>query len=335
LVSLGLVAGALVAAGSVALDLLPRPGLSRPAGGPPDQYPYVWARGALESASMYTPSEVMLYRIVSVTPTKEMVRDLAARLGVNVSEEEYAALPEVLKEETLGSNIYWASFERKNVDDQRLFDCKDIELGDSGWFIYRHRGGVPQPDTPLWEKGALSERETRRIAERFLAESGLLPAGCEFVGVLPDVAQNAKGFVVHGHLGAPSRVLSRRAVYERRPAGVLLGKFSVSVNGQGEVYQVQSEVPRVAPMTPYPLLSLEEARRTLRPGLRPSRYLGPATASIESVSLRYSGSWWGIIQPVYQFAGTATGEQGRTETFAVSVPAVRPEYFLPDSARPD
>jgi hypothetical protein len=335
LLSLWFVAGALVAAEVAGLEAIPRPGMPRAGGGPPDQYTYVWAPGALESASMYTPSEVMVYQIVQVTPTKDMVRDLATRLGVSVSEEEYAALPETATDELGGSARYAASFERKHVHDQRLFDCKDVELGGSGWFIYRHRGGVPQPDTPLWKKDALSERETRRIAERFLAESGLLPEGCEFVGVLPDVAQNAKGFVVHGDLGAPSRVLSRRAVYERRPEGVLLGEFMVSVNGQGEVYQVKQEVPRVEPIAPYPILSLEEARRTLRPGRQPSRLYGPATAAIESVSLRYSGSWGGILQPLYGFAGTATGEQGLTETFAVRVPAVRPEYFLPNPGTAD
>jgi hypothetical protein len=331
LVSLWFVAGALVAAEVAGLEAIPRPGMPRAGGGPPDQYTYVWAPGALESASMYTPSEVMVYRIVPVTPTKEMVCDLATRLGVSVSEEEYAALPEIAKEDALGPNIYAASFEQKNVHDQRLFECKDIELGDTGCFIYRHRGGEPRPGNALWQKDALPEGETREIAERFLAESGLLPEGCEFVGVLPDVAQNAKGFVVHGDLGASSRVLSRRAVYERRPAGVLLGSFGVSVNGAGDVYQVRQEVPRVEPIAPYPILSLEEARRTLRPGRQPSRLYGPATAAIDSVSLRYSGSWGGILQPLYQFAGTATGEFGRTETFRTGLPAVRPEYFLPDS----
>jgi hypothetical protein len=102
------------------------------------------------------------------------------------------------------------------------------------------------------------------------------------------------------------------------------------------VYQVKQEVPRVEPIARYPILSLEEARRTLRPGMRPSRYLGPATAAIESVSLRYSGSGRsGIVQPLYGFAGTATGERGRTETFQVRVPAVRPEYFVVDSGTAD
>jgi hypothetical protein len=129
-------------------------------------------------------------------------------------------------------------------------------------------------------------------------------------------------------------VLSRRAVYERKPEGVLLGKFCVSVNDQGEVYYVESQVPRVEPIAPYPILSPEEARRTLRPGMMPSHIRGPATAAIDSVSLRYSGTWGSaIVQPLYRFAGTATGEHGGTETFAVSVPAVRPECFLPESGR--
>ncbi len=336
LASLGIVAAALMAADAVALELIPRPTLGRPAGGPPDQYTYVWAPGALESASMYIPSEVMVYRLVRARPTKEMVRDLVTRIGVSMSEDQYAALPEAATDELGGSSRYAVSFDQKNVHDQRLFDCKDIELDDGGCFIYRHREGVPQPDNPLWKRDALPERETRRIAERFLADSGLLPEGCEFAGVLPDVAQNAEGFVVTHTAGAPPRVLSRRAVYERKPEGVLLGKFWMSVNGQGEVYQVESEVPRVEPIAPYPILSLEEARRTLRPGMNPSNIWGPATAAIESVSLRYSGTWRSIIvQPVYRFAGTATGEQGKTETFVVRAPAVRPECFERDSARAD
>jgi len=143
--------------------------------------------------------------------------------------------------------------------------------------------------------------------------------------VRPDCTLNARGMRVFGKDGAPPRVLSREAVYSRRFEGIELGQFMASVNGEGEVYEVDCQVPRVAPVRRYPILGPEEARRMLLPGAIPSHYLGPARAEITSVALRYVGSEF--VQPVYRFEGMAFGAEGRTELFTVQILAVRPEYF--------
>jgi hypothetical protein len=285
---------------------------------------------------MYLPSEVMVFALVRETPTKDVVRDIAVRAGVQVTEEEYAAMPETGEAGGLGEGWYGSSFERRNVEDQRLFDCKDVEVYDNGSFIYRHRGGMPQPGNPLWEKDALSKAKTKEIAERFVGESGLLPEGCEFAEVRPDCTVSAEGRRVFGADGAAPRVLSREVVYSRRFEDIQLGRFSVRVNGEGEVYEVDCRVPRVEPVRSYPILGPEEARSMLRPGVIPSHYLGPARAEITSVALQYSqgGDQPRFVQPLYVFQGMAFGQSGRTELFAVRIPAVRPEYFTHEPVIP-
>jgi len=308
-----------------ALSPIPPPRLGRAAGGPPDQYTYVWGRGVLEAVTMYLPHEVMVHRITRETVTKETVRDIATRLGLEVSAEKYAAMPWIQEAGMDEGTVYMCSFEEKNVEDQRRFDCKDVEVWDYGCFIYRHRGGAPEPGKPLWEKDALSDVETKEIAERFVHESGLLPEGCEFAEVRPDCTVNAGGRRVFGVDGAAPRVLSREVVYSRRVDESELGQFRVRVNGEGEVYEVDCRVPRVVPVRRYPILGPEEARRMLRPGTIPSHIRGPATAEITSVALRYTGSEF--VQPLYRFEGMAFGAKGRTELFTVVLPAARPEHF--------
>ncbi len=129
--------------------------------------------------------------------------------------------------------------------------------------------------------------------------------------------------------GAPSRVLSRQVEYVRKVEGIELGRFIISLNGNGVVYAVRSGVPNVTLLSRYSILSPEEARRLLPRGLLPSHIWGPARAWIESVSLYYSRDLYStdIVQPIYSFKGTARGEQGASEAFSVSWPAVRPEYF--------
>jgi hypothetical protein len=147
--------------------------------------------------------------------------------------------------------------------------------------------------------------------------------------VRPDCALNAGGRRVFGVDGAAPRVLSREVVYSRRVDQSELGQFAVRVNGEGEVYEVDCGVPRVAPVRRYPILGPEEARRMLRPGAIPSHIWGPARAEITSVALRYGeeGDHPRFLQPLYVFQGMAFGANGQAELFTVQILAVRPEYF--------
>jgi len=324
------VAGLDRSAAELGLARIPPPRMGVAAGGPRDQYTYVWAPGVLEAVRMYLPSEAPVLRIQRETPTKEAVYDLAMRLGIKVSAEEYANMPETQESPGFDSRLWRQSFESTNVEDQRRFWCKDLELWDSGCFTYRHRGETPTPGWPAWESEALPAERTEELAERFLAESGLLPEGCELEAVTSDVAQNAAGRETYRIDGAPARLLSRQVKYARRIEGIELGRFTVGINGSGVVYEVQSRVPHVRGLARYPILSPEEARRMLPMGLLPSHIWGPATAEIESVSLYFSQNLDSsdVVQPIYSFRGTARGEQSATDPFTVSWPAVRPECFL-------
>jgi hypothetical protein len=310
---------------------LPYPMLGVMAGGPRDQYTYVWAEGALESVRMYLPAEVLVLRVVRQTPDKRVLLETAGRLGVNTTPADEARLPERQERDAGGVEAYASSFEQKNVEDQRRFDCKDVEVYDNGCFSYRHRGGTPQPGAAdgLWALEALSADRSKQIADRFAAESGLLPEGCEFTGVTAGVSQNCEGQEIFNVDSAPPRVLSRRVTYTRSIGGVRLGTFVVCVNGRGEVYQVENRVPRFEPVARYPILSAEEARGMIPRGLLASHIWGPATAYIERISLSYSRDWGesGYLQPIYSFSGTAVGENGQTDTFTVAWPAIRPEHF--------
>jgi hypothetical protein len=302
------------------------------AGGPRDQYRYVWAPGALESTRMYA-TDALVLRVVRKRPDKRAIYEIATRLGIAVTPEEYAGMPEVQKGTGFDSSAYMRSFEQMNVEDQRLFDCKDVDVWDNGCFSYWHRGGTPSPGSPNgpWAVDALSPERTREIAERFIADSGLLPEGCEFERVRTAVTQNAQGIEIYSADQAPPRVVSRQVVYTRRVEGIPLDSFSIDVNGNGEVYRVTRRIPNFAPWVRYPMLSPDEARRMLPQGLLPSHIWGPATAVIDHVSLSYTREWnlSNLIQPVYTFSGTAHCQGGLTDTFSVTWPAVRPEYLMP------
>jgi hypothetical protein len=225
------------------------------------------------------------------------------------------------------------SLEEKNVEDQRLFDCKDVELWDSGCFSYWHRGGTPEPGAPggLRAVDATSPERTRQIADRFIADSGLLPEGCTFDRVGLAVTQNATGIEIYGSDSHSRRVLSRRAVYTRHVEGIPLGDFSVEVNGRGEVYRASRRIPDFVRLARYPILSPDEARSMIPRRLLASHIWGPARAVIDRVSLSYYHDWnfSDVIQPVYTFSGTARDENGATDTFTVAWPAVRPQYLVP------
>ncbi len=246
-----------------------------------------------------------------------------------VAAEDRARLPDQAVGDIHGR--YAASLEELNLEDQRTFDCKDLELWDTGCFSYWHRRGTPGPQSrggPEYPD-ALSPEQTREIAERFLHRSGLLPARCTFDRVVPAITQNAEGIEVYGIDKAPRRVLSRRVVYAFQVEGIALGDFSVDVNGNGEVYRVSRRTPNITPLARYPILSPDEARTMIPQGLLASHIWVPATAVIDGVSLSYSREWnyADIIQPVYTFSGTAHGEDGAADTFVVTWPAVRPAYL--------
>ena len=333
------VAGLEVALPSVRAHLppIPRPSMPMMAGGPRDQYTYVWAAGALESTSMYAP-EALVLRVVRRVPDKQAVLELAERLGIRVTPEDRKRLPDKQEGELSPLGVYMCSLEEKNVDDQRLFDCKDVELWDSGCFSYLHRGGTPEPGSRNGPAppDAPSPERAREIADRFIADSGLLPEGCEFERVRAAVTQNAEGLEIHYANGARPRVLSRQVVYTRQVDRIPLGDFSVEVNGNGEVYRVSRQIPNFAPLARYPILSPDEARRMIPRGLLASHIWGPARAVIGRVSLSYSPAWSfsGVIQPAYTFSGTAHGRNGQTDSFSVMWPAVRPEHFEADRPRP-
>jgi hypothetical protein len=68
--------------------------LPRPMAVPVGLFEVTWASGVLEAANMYFPAELEALEVLPSEPTKQQAIDLAVRIGIPVSPETAAELPE-------------------------------------------------------------------------------------------------------------------------------------------------------------------------------------------------------------------------------------------------
>ncbi len=292
-----------------ALPMIEYPGLGYTTA---PHYRFSCSQEVLNAARMYTPSELMVYRVVHRTPTRDLVRDLAERMGVPVSAERYATMPDRMGDE------YRATVGQ--VTPTSLGDL-DVLLADDGTHMMTLRSQRPDSDS----EEAPSDAEAAAIAEDFVHRSGLLPQSCRLA--CAKVGQTVTESLPSG--GVRQKVLGRAVVYTRYLGGLPDGSLVIRVNGRGKVYSVNSRICTIAPSRSYPILSPEEAVAALISGegsLRgPWRPPGLWEAVIDTISLRYhQGPAGDTVQPVFDISGTT---RRSSERFSAVVPAVRPEYL--------
>ncbi len=192
----------------------------------------------LASAAMYLPQEAMVYLVVHQTPTREMVRDLAERMGVPISDERYA----IMSEFAPGGGNYSATVGVMSPDS--LGDL-DVTLSDDGNYLLTRRSEQPgdkDPDAP-------SDDRAVAAAEDFVNRSGLLPKECRFerVGLGQAVTENLPGG------GSRQKPLGTMVTYSRELGGIPDGSFAIRINGREQVYNVSRNarecdaVPRLPP----------------------------------------------------------------------------------------
>ena len=278
---------------------------------------FAWGPGVLEAAQMYMPEDMMIYEVVHSVPTRDTACELAARLGSPVAAELRALYPESGQEEgwyymTVGG-LY-------------------LECFADGNFMATRGDREPYVGRPARE--AVGVDEAIAAADRFLAETDLLPEGArlvEVVGVMLGSRYNKATGREERH------VWTRGAVYRRFRDGFPEGKFVVQVNCDAQVCGVTRKMRDVSLVGRYPILSPEQARAALHSAAARIEELSPRatyqTAVIEALEMEY---WDGAlawvmdsIQPIYKFRGTALGDDGRSVPFSAMVPAVRPEYLQP------
>ena len=293
---------------------LPMLTLGRPGGGPLPVYEYSVAPGVLESARMYIPDQVMVYRLVRRMPAKADVREAAARIGITIADERYAAMPDRADLDFM----YSASI-----------NGVDVDVEESGAYQFDMRD--QQPDNH-WPE-APPDAEAKRIADEFLARARISLEECGFTAVSMG---EAVGFTPPGEDRSVRLVIGKLVRYEHYRNGISDGTIALRINGRGQVYQVSVHIPRVTPLASYPILSPEEAIASLGGGPR-SVVVGPGgfipgqrrtvKAVIDRIELRYYEGWGEMtLQPVYSISGTVPGY---TDRFSGTVVAVRPGFLIP------
>ena len=304
------------------LRAIPALDLPRPAATPGVALPeFRWEARALEAARMYFPDAMMVYEVVPSMPNRDTAWNVAQRAGVTLPLERYAALPE-----TDQSGYYYYL-----TDGAVAVTC----FPDGNYGVeWRDRSPVhPLPERVIL---ALGVDETAALAEQFVADTpGLLPAAARLTQVVPKLVRH--------HWNSETRVeeaqiLTRAAVYRRFRDGFPEGRFSVEINGDGQVCSIHRNMRDVRPIGRYPILSPTEAAAALYSDAARVEGLSAAdafyeVALIEKAEMEYYDGALGwrmdTIQPIYRFTGTARDAGGRTTEFHALVPAVRPEYTLP------
>jgi hypothetical protein len=299
---------------------LPMPTLGRPGGGPLPVYEYSVAPGVLESAHMYIPDQVMVYRLLRRTPTKADVREAVARIGITIADERYAVLPERADPEFM----YSASV-----------DGIDVDVEEDGAYQFNMRDQHPDSRWPE----APSDEEAKHIADKFLSRTRISLEECGFTAVS---VGEAVGFTPPGEDRSVQLVIGKLVRYDHYRNGISDGSIALRVNGKGGVYQLSVHIPRVKRLASYPILSPEEAIAALGGGPR-SVVVGPGgavprhrrvvKAVIDRIELRYYAGWREeTLQPTYSISGSVPGYADR---FSGTVLAVRPEFLMaPALGRP-
>jgi len=304
-------------------------------------YTFRAAPGVLENASASIPKELMVYRVAHAQPTREMICELAEKVGVSVVPELRASMSDtaeeryrqvsligeltadiMVKESNVGPDDKFVAYVAKQlggITGENLV-VLNMTVMDDGVFTMGVLGSDPDP-----EGEGPTEEDARAIAERFVERSGLLPEGCKLGGV----SQSAS---TSGRPGSGERVIGRQVVYECYLEGYPAGQFVLQVNGKGEIYRVHRSVRNMTPLASYPILTPEEAVEALREGrgslTGPARPGEPLEATIDNIKLCYDQaalmSRFETMQPSYWIEGSV---DGYGDGFHALVPAVRPEYL--------
>jgi hypothetical protein len=254
----------------------------------------------------------MVYRMIHKPPTKADVRKIAACVGIVIPDEQYAQISE-----TQDGHRY-----RVSLNDV------DVEVEDDGSFHIAYRNeqprGTESPEAP-------PDDVVKRVADKYLTRTGLLPEGCRFKSVS---TREAVTFTPKGSKDNVTRVISKTAIYAHYRGGFEDGSVVLDVNGGRRVCAVWSSIRNVEPLANYPILSPEEAIERLGvdtpvvgPGgtIRRDRRIHKAV--IDRIELVYFAGWnEPTMQPIYQISGAAPGFADR---FAGRVLAVRPGYLAP------
>jgi len=290
----------------------------------PSRYTFRASPGVVEEAQAKAPMEMMVYEVVRDAPTRDTAGGLAERLGRTISESRYKGLPSA----STDGRQYTVTLGGEDTASD-LGDL-DVTVLDNGNYLLAFR--VPPPTST---DQAPSDDEALALAEEFLDRTGLLPEGCELLGVQEgDYIE----YTDPDREGIQKQVISKSVLYTRYRDGIQDGVFAVRVNGGG-VHGVLRNMRNTKPLASYPILSPSEAVAALKAG--DGVIDGPPSAdetveaTIEAVDLEYyeGAAGWGLdtVQPVYRFSGSV---EGQSKGFTAQVPAVRPEYLAEEEATP-
>jgi len=326
------------------LPKLKAPPLFMQAGAMP-QYVFAVEPAVLAAASRSVPAEMTIYSARHQELTRDLVCDLAERVGVSVLPELRATMSERVDAEyvdltVIGELTADILTDQSNVTPDDKFVSLiasyvggitgdnlvmlNMTVMDSGNFTINLRGANPDPGG-----GPPTEEDARAIAEHFVAESGLLPEGCELGGVSPSAyvpgPESDQGEV-------QPRAIAGQVVYQRYLEGYPAGQFVLQINGKGEIYYVYRNARNATPLASYPILAPEEAIGALREGR--GSLTGPMQpgvlleATVEKIKLCYDQGApmvrFETMQPSYWIEGSV---EGYTDGFHALIPAVRPEYL--------
>ncbi len=291
-------------------------------GSAPSRYTFRESPGVVEEAQAKAPTEMMVYEVIRGAPTRDTAGELAERLGRTISESRYKGL---LSTSTDGRQY---TVTLGGEDTEADLGDLDVTVLDNGNYLLSFR--VPPPKST---DQAPPDDEALAQAEEFLDRTGLLPEGCELLGVQEgDYIE----YTDPDREGIQKQVISKSVVYTCYRDGIQDGAFTVRVNGGG-VHGVLRNMRNTKPLASYPILSPSEAVAALKAG--DGVIGGPLSAdktieaTIEAVDLEYyeGAAAWGLdtVQPVYRLSGSV---EGHSRGFTAWVPAVRPEYLAEGEA---
>ncbi len=287
-----------------------------------------WAPGVLQAANMYFPAELEALEVLPSEPTKQQAIDLAVRIGIPVSPETAAELPE---QSVAGEGCYRWGFGSVDVN---VFRDGNAGLSWRGRDLPAKYFTNPDANPPP----RITANEAVAVADRFWRQTGLLPEGAR----MTDMTATAPGIRHSEATGKDERAaLAYSVTYRRFHDGIPEGIIGVSVTGKGEIFSFGRNMRNLRSLGRYPVLRPEQARAMIwSPIARvsmgsnvPSQM--PVKAAIEKVQMEYydyaTASRYDndTIQPVYIFTGSSCDGAGRRNTFTATVPAVRSDSLEP------
>ena len=283
-----------------------------------------WAPGVLQAANMYFPAELEMLEVVHSEPTKQQAVELVTRIGVSVSPQVLAELPE---QSILGEECYRWDFGSVEVN---VFRDGNAGLSWRGRDLPAKYFTNPDANPPP----RITADEAVAVADRFMRQTGLLPEGAR----MTDMTATAPVIRHNEATGKDeSAALAYGVTYRRFHDGIPEGIIGVSVTGKGEIFSFGRNMRNLRSLGRYPILRPDEARAMIwsptamvSAGSNAPGHM-PITAAIEKVQMEYYDYAYDsdTIQPVYIFTGSGRDGKGRLHTFTATVPAVRPEFLEP------